>query len=214
MDAKSYSDINNLFKPSPGFATSMFIRWSDIAHIFDVTSRWDLVNPDDPTPIDIINIAFQEAQEWVSAYKKTTNKDPQDEILVDKENAIAESIMDHWSYGSVLAGNLPFKEIVDGINSWCLGGPKNKKLFVQTPAPKIGLSYYLNDLGINFTIYPSFIIPYTELYYEAYELLPDWNFEDLDAADVVETLYFYCGHANIPTTFDLADWDTKREKYT
>jgi len=208
MSAKSYSNLNNLWKASPGFATTIFVSWEDIAHVFEISDRWDLVKDDDPTPIDVINVAFHEAQEWTN--KQAHN--PDDKELVEIENNIAKSIMDHWSYRSVLAENINFKNMVTGINKWCVDGPKNKKLFTKTPTPQAGLNLFVNDLGINFTIYPSFIVPYTELYYKAYETLPEWNLEDLDGTDIVETLFLFCDYSGNPIKLELSQWDAKRER--
>jgi len=212
MEAKSYSNLNNLFNPSPGFATTIFVSWEELSHVFEIDERWDLVKEGDTTPIDVINMAFQEAQVWADKYKESAGSNPSDEDLTETENDIAKAIMDHWSHRAVLSANIDFQSMVDGINLWCKAGPKNKNLFINPPTPQTGLNFILNDLGVSFTIYPSFIVPYTELYYNNYENLPEWNLEDLDGTDIAETLFLYCYSINKPITLELTQWDANREK--
>jgi len=213
MQPKDYQDLNKLWGASPGFATTLFISWDDIGYIFDVDENWSLTKTGDPTPIDVMNTAFQEAQEWSIKYHKTYNRKPSEEEIIEIEDKISQSIMEHWSYGNVISQNVDFDALIEGLNQWCLSGPKLKEIFIQPPNPNIGLKHFINDSGISFTIYPAFIVPYIELYYAAYETLPEWNLEDLDGGDIAETIYLYADHIDDPVNLELSLWDTKREKY-
>lgn len=207
-DLREDLDVSKL-NPHPGFATSIFVSWDEIADYFDLFEEYGLHRQDDEPSPDLINIAFVEARKWA----KQRNLKVEDESLVKIEEKILDSLKDHWSSASALSGQLDFAGCVEQANEWSQAGAKDPRIFGKVPDPGKSVDYFLTSLGINFTIYPPFMIPYTEIYYRIYDMLPDWEYEDLNGMDIIETvfrLYEFNGNHIALDFAHLYGWDMEQ----
>jgi hypothetical protein len=200
--------MNNLYNEKfwnkQEFTYSILVTWKEIANSFGITEEWDLLDENTPLEIDVIETAFQEALNQLPQTEQTENN------LVEIENKIIRSITDHWSAKNVVPKHINLEKIIEKLNQASQSGPNNKKLFPVEPTLGVAIEYIENSTGIVFSLYPPFMIPYTELYYEEYNDLPEWNLEDIEACDIAETLCLaqlkYFGLLEI----DLSRWDSKR----
>lgn len=183
-DLREDLDVSKL-NPHPGFATSIFVPWDEIADYFDLFEDYGLHRQEDEPSSDLINIAFSEARKWAKERKIKVD----DESLVEIEAKILDSLKDHWSSASALSGQLDFAGCVEQTNEWSQLGAKNPRIFGKVPDPGKSVDYFLTSLGINFTIYPPFMIPYTEIYYHIYDMLPDWDYDEINGMDIAETIF-------------------------
>ena len=202
---------SEILKPEAFFVTTCFISWKDIAYVIGLDDYIALTNPDEKPETDIVNAAFNEALEWSNKYKVVHGKPPSDDMALEVENKILDSILHHWSASSILQRFLKLDEYISDLNKWCQRGATRKYLFGVPPLPGPGLEYITNDVGVSFTAYPAFMIPYIELYYDENESLPEWDLEDIHAFDIIETIYQHRMLLEDEITFDLAAWDAERE---
>lgn len=196
----------------PVYINTVFASWKDISYIFGVEEDWDLIDLSEPAPLDIKNAAFVESIEWANQYTQEEGIAPPGEELLKIEKKILKNICEHWSAERVIPAHLDFSKFVDSVNKYCTTGMTKPELFPIEPPTGNGLEFFQTNAGISFTLYQPFIIPYTELYYEAYDNFPEWNLEDLNGFDVVETIFFLQEKLNTPIQVDLSDWDMKRER--
>lgn len=114
---------------------------------------------------------------------------PTDQQIVSVENKILESLKDHWSASSALSGQLDFRNSVKLTNEWSQGGAKDPRIFGVVPDPGKSVDYFLNGMGVSLTIYPPFLIPYTEMFYKTNDTLPEWDYDELNGMDIIETIF-------------------------
>jgi hypothetical protein len=95
---------------------------------------------------------------------------------------------------------------VSDLNDWSHQGAREPHLFGNVPAPGKSLEFFMTDLGISFTVYNPFMIPYTEIYYHLYSSLPEWNYDEIEGIDIIETLFAAQDKKGIDTEIDLSDW--------
>lgn len=202
---------SQLLKPEAVFATTCFISWKDVAYIIGLDDFVALTDPDDKPERDIVNAAFHEAGEWSKRYQQVHGKPPADKDSLEVENKILKSIQEHWSAAGICLQFFELDKYVRDLNRWCKKGATRKFLFGVPPLPSHGLEYFTTHIGISFTAYPSFMIPYIELYYDENESLPEWDLEDLHGFDIIETIYRHRELLDHPITFDLTMWDAERE---
>jgi hypothetical protein len=202
---------SQILRPEAFFVTTCFISWKDIAYVIGLDDYIALTDPDEKPETDIVNAAFNEALEWSNKYKVVHGKPPSDETALEVENKILDSILRHWSASSILQRFFKLNKYIDDLNAWCRQGARRKYLFGVPPLPGRGIEYFTNDVGVSFTVYPAFMIPYIELYYDENEALPEWDLEDIHGFDVIETI---CQHRELlgdEISFDLTTWDAERE---
>lgn len=202
---------SKFLKPDAEFVTTCFVAWNDVAEMLGLDEFADYTDPTKPPAKDIVNAAFIEAREWCNKYKQVHGKDPSDKDALEVENDILNSIQEHWSAANILMTQLSLDKYVGDLNKWCKGGAIRKYLFGVPPIPGHGLEYFVTPIGISFTAYTPFMIPYIELYYDENESLPEWDIEDIHAYDIIETLYRHRDSLNDPIQFDLNMWDADRE---
>ena len=68
------------------------------------------------------------------------------------------------------------------------------------------LETFTTDLGINFTVYRPFMIPYLESYYFLYNTLPEWDYEELEPSDIIETLFTIQAMLGNDIDISLENW--------
>lgn len=208
---KPYQIDFDQLNPHPGFATTIFISWEAIADYFDLIERWPIHLDDAELPEEFKVVAFEESKVWAQLYFETYGKPPTEEEIIEKENQLIKSLQDHWSPSNILLSKFNFEKLISDINEWSHLGAKEPHLFGNPPDPGKSLEYFLTDLGINFTVYEPFMIPYTEIYYELYSNLPEWNYDDIDAFDIIETLFAVQDRLGRDTKLNLDDWASKWE---
>jgi len=202
---------SQILKPEAIFLTTCFISWKDVAYFIGLDEYVALADPGEAPDKDIINAAFNEANEWADKYAVVHGKRPTEDTILEVENDILRSLVDHWSASSILQNFLKLDEYVSDINKWCKQGANRKYLFGVAPLPGHGLEFITNNAGISFTAYPAFMIPYVELYYDENESLPEWDLEDLHGFDIIETIYRHREALEDEISFDLTAWDAERE---
>lgn len=202
---------SNLLKPEAEFVTTCYISWNDVAEMLGLDEFADYTDPEQAPARDIIDAAFLEAQEWCNKYKSVHGKEPSDKDALEVENDILNSILEHWSAANILMTQFNLEKCVDNLNRWCERGAERKYLFGVPPLPGHGLQYFTTPIGISFTAYNPFMVPYVELYYDENGSLPEWDLEDLHAFDIIETIYRYQEKLNDPIMFDLNMWDAERK---
>jgi hypothetical protein len=180
-------DLNAL-NPHPGFASTIFISWDDIAEYFSLFEYWPLLREGEEPSEDLVNFAFEEARKWAQAQAKQQSLPPTDNQIIKAETSIIESLKRHWSAAKALDGIFDFATCAKLTNDWSHNGAKRPELFGVTPDPGKSIDYILSNLGVSFTVYPPFIIPYTEIYYRLNDNLPEWDYEDLNGTDILETI--------------------------
>lgn len=191
----------------PGFAAVIFVSWDKIAEYFDLFDCWDLYKEGTEVPEEFVNVAFSGARNWASIFTQKNNFPPSDDQIVKKENDILHSLQQHWSPEKILLDKFCFEQFVSDVNGWSCSGAKSIDLFGGNPPPPgKSLEYFITSLGINFTVYEPFMIPYTEIYYVLYEDLPEWNFDEVEGMDIVETLFAVQDQKGNDTTIELDDW--------
>jgi hypothetical protein len=186
-DLRKNLDVSEL-NPHPGFATSIFVSWDSIADYFSLFDQYPLCKEDE-TSEELVNLAFSEARNWAKDYVNNNSFPPTDQQIVSVENKILESLKSHWSSASALSGQFDFRLCIKQTNDWSQNGAKDPRIFGLAPNPGKSVDYFLNSIGITFTIYPPFMIPYTEIYYKLYDGLPEWGYDEVDGMDVVETIF-------------------------
>ena len=201
-----------IWKAPSNFTWTVFCSWKDIAYIFGFEEHWDLIDLSEDPPLDLVNAAFIESIEWANLYVQENDKAPDCDDLISMEERILKSICEHWSAEKIVPKNVNFNKLTETVNDVCMRGPTKPELFPIIPTSGPGLQFFENSAGISFTVFDSFLIPYTELYYEAYENLPEWNLEDLNGYDVVETIHLLHEKLNRPVSIDLNEWDIQRKK--
>lgn len=199
--------MDNLYKSKTAsfeFITTSFVTWKDIASTFEVDQEWDLLDKEAAPPFDVIETAFRETLKLL----KDQNLD--EEILIELENKTIDNILEHWSADTIIPLHIDIEALINEFNELSLAGPKNKNLFPTEPLPGIAIEFFIQTTGINFTIFPPFMIPYTELYYEEYSELPEWNLEDITGLDIIEILFILYLKKHGTLEIDLSDWDSQR----
>jgi hypothetical protein len=186
-DLRKNLDVSEL-NPHPGFATSIFVSWDKIADYFSLFDHYPLYKEDE-TPEELVNQAFSEAREWARDYVDNNAFPPTDQQIVSVENKILESLKLHWSSAAALSGQFDFRLYIKQTNDWSQNGAKDPRIFGAAPDPGKSVDYFLNNMGVTFTVYPPFMIPYTEIYYKLYDGLPEWDYEEINGMDVVETIF-------------------------
>jgi len=208
-DLRDDLDVSEL-NPHPGFATSIFVSWDGIADYFDLFEQYDF-HREDETSEELVNRAFTEARSWARNYVKKHDFPPSDKQILDTENKILESLKDRGSVASALSGQFEFRSYVKQTNDWSHGGAKDSRIFGVAPDPGKSIDYILSAMGVTFTIYPPFMIPYTEMYYKIYEALPEWDYVDLDGMDVIETIFAVHEANGNELELDLSEWEDSTE---
>ena len=203
------SDVSEL-NSHPGFATSIFVSWDSIADYFELFDQYDLHREDESSE-DLINRAFTEARDWARDYVRENDFPPSDKQILLEENKILRSLKERGSVASALSGQFEFHSYIKQTNAWSHSGAKDPRIFGVVPDPGKSIDYILSGMGITFTIYPPFMIPYTEMYYRIYEALPEWNYEDLDGTDVVETIFTINEANGNELELDLSEWEEANE---
>lgn len=206
---KPYSVDQDALNEHPGFATTIFISWDDIAEYFDYFEDYDLQYANDEATDEFREIAFNEARNWANLYTKTRGLPPSDDAIVEKENAIIASLQEHWSAANVLLSKFDFEKMVTDVNTWSHGGAKDPKIFGNPPSPGKSIETFFTLLGISFTVYKPFMIPYIESYYHLHDNLPEWNYEDLEALDIIETLFAIQTMLGNHIDISIKDWESK-----
>jgi len=195
----------------PGFATTIFVSWDEISDYFELFELWPVCRDEEDIPEELVNQAFAEAREWARFYVEKRGLPPSDKAITSTESNILQSLRRHWSSTKILDGVFDFASYVADTNKWSHGGAKQPQIFGVTPTPGKSVDYIINVLGINLTIYPPFMIPYTEIYYQFYDGLPEWDYDDLNGMDIIETLFAVHEQNNDEIEIDLTDWDAKWE---
>jgi hypothetical protein len=202
--------VNNYTTPSwdkkAEFMTTLFVSWAEISEVFGVSEDWDLLSKNEAPTTDVIEAAFVEAQQLKDKYTEICEQE-----IIEAENEIIKSIIHHWSPQNIISKHVDIIKLIELLNTWCHSGPKNPKLFPVEPPRGLGLEYFLTPNGISFSVYAPFMIPYTEVYYEEYDDLPEWNLENIISTDISEILYFLYIKQNGEFEIDLSDWDLKRK---
>ena len=206
---KPYSkEAKNLASPAPHNVASVFVSWQDITYTLSIDEKWDLANSSAEAPDDMRSQASAETLKWVEDYESEQDYAPSDDDKKEKEDEILDEIIEHWSPRTIVLSHIDFKKAVSELNKWSKSGLKRPELLGYTNPPLgTSLIYFINKMGISFTIYEPFIIPYTELYYQEYTMLPEWNLEELDGYDIIEIIYLQLNKIKI----NLDDWDSLRD---
>jgi len=198
-------DISQL-NPHPGFATTIFTSWDEFAEYFGLFEYWPLCRSKEEPSEDLVNFAFTEARNWATKYIDIHGLPPMNNQIMETEGKIIQSLKEHWSASKVLDSVFDFSTCIKDTNSWGHQGAKRPELFGKTPDPGKSIDYIINSLGVSFTIYPPFMIPYTEIYYELYDGLPEWDYEDLNGSDIIETIFAIYEKRGEEVAIDLSDW--------
>ena len=185
----------------PGKARSIFVSWETIASFynFDYESELENLNIDENY---MINQAFNKTRQYVDGLEDEF----QEEEILEIENKYLQAVKKHWSLANIIISHLNIKYITDCLNQWSKTGPHKLEIFAVPPKKGFSISYFPNASGISFTIYDTFIIPYTELYYEEHNNLPEWNLEDLKSEDIIETCFLLEKVKGNVSMIDLTDW--------
>jgi hypothetical protein len=197
-------DLDTL-NPHPGFATTIFVSWDDLSDYFGLFEDWDIYKEGEETPEEFVEVAFTEARNWAKLFKAA----PSEGDIVAKENAIIASLQDHWSSSNIFLSKFSFDQLVSDLNDWSHLGAREPHLFGNVPDPGKSLEFFMTDLGISFTVYKPFMIPYTEIYYHLYSGLPEWNYGEIEGIDIIETLFAVQDKKGLDTEIDLSDWASK-----
>ena len=131
---------------------------------------------------------------------------PTDAQIMATESKIIQSLQKHWSSSKVFDGVFDFSACVKDTNNWSHQGAKQPELFGKAPDPGKAIDYIVNGLGVSFTLYPPFMIPYTEIYYQLYDSLPEWDYEDLNGSDIIETIFAIYEKRGEEVAVDLSEW--------
>lgn len=190
-----------LLKFSPGQARSLFINWNKIAEYlnFNLIEELEYLNVSEKSLIDY---AFYKIYENIDNSLEDTE-------IIELENNFLLKLKKHWSLENILLRHINLKSNTDALNEWAINGAKNHAIFGITPKNGYGVNYFINNSGISFTIYEAFMIPYTELHYSQFDSLPEWNFEDLDEIDIIETYVFLEEYLGNSIIIELDNWNEK-----
>lgn len=200
ISVRTKIDLDSI-NPHPGFATTIFVPWDEFTDYLGLSDFYEIYKEGDERP-DFIEVAFREANNWAAL----PNVRASDEDIVEKENEILLSLQEHWSSKNIITKHFNIGHMVAEVNTWSHHGVKDPKLFGNPPAPGKSLEYFLSSLGVSFTVYQPFMIPYTEIYYSLFDSLPEWNYEDLDGLDIVETLFGVLEKKEPFQEIDLDNW--------
>jgi hypothetical protein len=195
---------NELLNHHPGKAHVLFISWEEFAESVDFDHTTEIASCG-VSEANLVDYAFTKTRDYISQIEEEFDETQ----ILEMENKYLEALKKHWSLQNILLRHIKLKEITEGLNTWAQTGPKHPQLFVIQPKPGFAVTYFINNIGISFTIYETFMIPHTELYYEQSDSLPEWNFEDITAEDVVETYLSLEIHNGNPIIIDLSDWHEK-----
>jgi hypothetical protein len=192
---------NKLLQTHPGRAHTLFISWEEFAECLDFDYEAE-VAACGVSEANLVNYAFTKTRDYISQVEEEFDE----EQILEMENKYLVALKKHWSLQNIILRHVKLKEITDNLNKWAQTGPKQPQLFVVQPKAGFAVMYFVNNLGVSFTIYETFMVPHTELYYEQSDELPEWNFEDLTAADIVETYLSLETHNKSPIIIDLSGW--------
>lgn len=189
----------------PGRARSIFLTWEAISEYldFDYEKEMAELGVDDNY---FINAAFIKTQQYTQGL---VDEFSEEEEILEIENNYLKLIKEHWSLSNIISTHFNLKLLTEELNAWSKAGAKKPHLFGTTPNKGFCISYFLNPSGVSLTIYESFIIPYTEIFYEANDVLPEWNFEDIMPTDLLDTFFSLETLNGRATMIDLTDWHEK-----
>ncbi len=195
-------DING----HPGFATAIFVSWDAVADYLDYFEEYGIQPSDREANPEFTRIAYIEAQNWAELHQHLRGRSPSPDIIMAKENEIMNSLQDHWSSCNIALEKFDFDKYVSDANTWSHNGAKRPELFGHPPDPGKALETFTTDLGINFTVYRPFMIPYLESYYFLYNTLPEWDYEELEPSDIIETLFTIQAMLGNDIDISLENW--------
>lgn len=203
-ETKNFLKRQNLFR-------TIYITWIEICDYCQFDYKQELADLK-ITDEWMINQAILKTRNYVKNLTPKGNPldlKSNDEEILKIENNFLLNLKNHWSLKKILTSHIDFEFLTEKINQWSQTGPKNVNLFAVKPETGFGLDYFINKHGIWFTVYEPFIIPYLEIYYHEYDILPEWNFEDLLATDIIETFLLLEIQLENLIIIDLRDWMEK-----
>jgi len=162
-----------------------YISYARIAEILEINTDTEYVAKGELTE-DGINYVFDYISEYCREFKKQHGVEPAEEIQLKEENNIIQKLVDQYIDPVTLIKRIDWTQKFQFINDYAAKGSQLD--FVRDSERGLALIWFEVEGGFSLTIFPSIMTVITDISYLIDSLLPEYNYEDVNAEDVIETL--------------------------
>lgn len=165
---------------------SSFISYKEIAECLEINTDTDYVVGGKLSP-EGIDYVFEEVVQFGEEYKHTHQKEPSEELRLKEENELIQKLIEAYISPEEVAKKLDWKKKFQFINDYAQAGSRFDFLKDIT-TPGLAIIEFETARGFSLTIFPSIMTVISDFYYMESGLLPEFNYEEVTAFDVIDVI--------------------------
>lgn len=163
-----------------------YISYKEIIECLEINTDTEFV-VDGKLSSEGIDYVFQEVVEFGENYQRKHKKEPSEELRLKTENSLIQKLLDAYILPEDIVKRLDWKKKFQFINDYAQKGSKFDFLKDIT-TPGLALIDFETPEGFSLTLFPPIMVVINDLYYMESEILPEFNFEDVTAFDVIDII--------------------------
>jgi len=162
-----------------------YVSFKQIAECLDIQTDTPHVAAGVLTP-EGAGYVFDQVDKYCADYKRKQKTELSEELRLRKENDYIQNLTSSYVAPKNLVKKINWVEKFEFINNYTKAGSKFS--FLNDQAPGESIIWFENSDGYMLTLLPPIMIFINDMHYYEESTLPEFNFDDVTAYDVISAL--------------------------